>query len=119
MATLKVFDPPMCCSTGVCGVTADTKLAQLAADLAYLKEQGVLVLRYNLRDDVKEFADHPKVLSEMGEENQYLPIFMINDQILSKATYPTREQLTGWLGVAAAAKPAQSSSCCGPSGCCG
>ena len=26
MSTLIVFDPPMCCSTGVCGVTVDPKL---------------------------------------------------------------------------------------------
>ena len=46
--TLQVFDPAMCCSTGVCGPEVDTKLVQFAADLDWLKSQGVIVQRHNL-----------------------------------------------------------------------
>lgn len=30
MKTLKIYDPAMCCPTGVCGTNIDTKLVQLA-----------------------------------------------------------------------------------------
>jgi hypothetical protein len=33
MTTVTVYDPPMCCSTGVCGLQVDPKLAQFAGDL--------------------------------------------------------------------------------------
>ena len=48
MTRLQVFDGPMCCSTGVCGPTVDPRLAQVAADLEWLKTQGVQVERFNL-----------------------------------------------------------------------
>ena len=121
MATLKVFDPPMCCSTGVCGVDVDTRLTQLVADLNYLKEQGVTVQRFNLRDDVTAFTQHPEVIAEMGAENERLPIFMVDGKIVSKQLYPSRDQLAGWVGVAAAGVAPRKSggSCCSPnSGCC-
>lgn len=120
MATLKVFDPPMCCSTGVCGVDVDTRLTQLVADLNYLKEQGVKVERFNLRDDVKVFTQHPDVIAAMGAENEFLPLFMVDGKIVSKQVYPSREQLADWVGVArAAVDSGKSGGCCSPgSGCC-
>jgi len=122
MATLKVFDPPMCCSTGVCGVDVDTRLTQLVADLNYLKEQGVKVERFNLRDNAQAFTNHPEVIAEMGQENEFLPIFMVDGKVVSREVYPSRDQLAKWVGVASVATPASQSggSCCSPgSGCCG
>ena len=48
MPTLTVYEPPMCCSTGVCGPEVDPKLAQFAGDLGWLKQQGIEVERVNL-----------------------------------------------------------------------
>ena len=41
MTKLAVYDPPMCCSTGVCGPAVDPVLPRVAADLDWLKRQGV------------------------------------------------------------------------------
>ena len=41
MKTLEVFDPAMCCPTGICGVNVDPSLVQFAADLQWVAEQGV------------------------------------------------------------------------------
>jgi len=46
--TLKIYDPPMCCSTGVCGPEVDPALVRFAADLKWLESQGVVVERFNL-----------------------------------------------------------------------
>ena len=48
MKKLEVFDPPQCCSTGVCGPSVDPKLVQFAADLHWLANQRLSVERYNL-----------------------------------------------------------------------
>ncbi len=39
--TIEVFDPPMCCSTGVCSPEPDDRLAQFSADLDWLNHQGI------------------------------------------------------------------------------
>jgi hypothetical protein len=46
--TIRVFDPAMCCSTGVCGPSVDPDLARFAADVDWLQKQGVKVERFNL-----------------------------------------------------------------------
>ena len=117
MPTLTIFDPPMCCSTGVCGVNVDTKLSQLAADVAYLKTVGVTVERHNLGSDPAAFTRHPEVLAQMGAENEHLPIFMVDGKIVSRGNYPERVQLCQWVGVSPA--PPVSGGGCGPSCCCG
>ena len=48
MSKLQVFDPAMCCSTGVCGPSVDPALAHFASDLEALKSAGVVVERFNL-----------------------------------------------------------------------
>lgn len=48
MTKLEVYDPAMCCSTGVCGPDVDPALVAFAADLKWVAEQGVEVQRYNL-----------------------------------------------------------------------
>ena len=58
---IEVFDPSMCCSTGVCGTEVDPKLVQFASDLAWLKQQGVLVERFNLAQQQGAFASNPLV----------------------------------------------------------
>lgn len=63
MALLQIFDPPKCCSTSVCGPNVDATLTRFAADLEWLKSQGVEVLRYNLAQEPRVFVDHALVKS--------------------------------------------------------
>lgn len=112
MATLQVFDPPMCCSTGVCGVNVDPQLTQLVADLNFLKQNGITVERFNLKDHLQAFTAHPQVMAEMGEASEFLPIFMWDGKVVCKGAYPSRQQLSKWVGLA-------SGECCSGGNCCG
>ncbi|WP_353562108.1 arsenic metallochaperone ArsD family protein, partial [Longimonas sp.] len=47
MPKIDVFDPPMCCSTGVCGPEADDTLVSFSGALRWLRRHGVEVTRYN------------------------------------------------------------------------
>jgi len=61
----------MCCSTGICGPSVDPQLARFAADLAWLKQQGVAVERFNLSREPAAFADDDAVkaaLETKGEQ---------------------------------------------------
>jgi len=62
MTTIKDFDPPMCCSTGVRGPEVDTRLVQFAADLARFSGRGCKVERYNLSQQPEVFMQHAAVL---------------------------------------------------------
>lgn len=61
MTTIEVFDPPMCCSTGVCGPSVDPALATFASDLDWIATQGAEVTRHNLSQEPKAFAENDRV----------------------------------------------------------
>ncbi len=101
MKSLQVYDPAMCCSTGVCGPSVDPKLVKLAGDLAYLKSRQIQVERFNLGHQPEAFMANPLILQEMGTEAENLPIFVVDGEIKSKGTYPSRQELASWFGIEA------------------
>lgn len=97
MATVEVFDPPMCCSTGVCGPSVDPALATFAADLTWLADQGATVERHNLSQEPKAFAERDLIrglLTERGEDA--LPAVVVGGELRSSGRYPTRTELVEW-----------------------
>jgi len=123
MTTLQVFDKPMCCSTGICGPKVDPVLPKFASDLAWLKDQGVAVERFNLAQQPQAFVSHPDVKDAIRENHELaLPLVRVNGVIVSRGTYPSREQLANWCGVSQskplAVAETVAGSCCGPKGCC-
>lgn len=119
MKKLEVYDPAMCCSTGVCGPNVDPALVAFAADLKWVAEQGVTVQRYNLGQDPQAFATNPVILKELEAGVERLPIIAIDGQIAAIGAYPSRAQLAQKLGLdSVAERPAQRSRCSPGSGCC-
>ena len=123
MKKLEVFDPAMCCSTGVCGVDVDPVLVQFAADLQWVAEQGVEVKRYNLGQEPQAFAGNPAVIKEMEAGMERLPILVVDGAIVATGVYLSRAQLAQKLGIALASEDKPrikvGGSCCNPkSGCC-
>jgi len=118
---IQVFDPPMCCSTGVCGPSVDPELVRFAADIDWLKRQGVDVERNNLSQQPAAFAETPVVMATLKKEgNECLPLTLADGKVVCQGRYPTREMLAGFAGLDAAkadggAEPEASPCCCGPS----
>ena len=118
MKKLEVYDPAMCCSTGVCGPEVDPVLVAFAADLKWVEAQGVTVQRYNLGQEPQAFAANPAVVREMEAGMDRLPIIAVNGQIVSTGAHLSREQLARKLGLTVGEHP-PAASCCSPkSGCC-
>ena len=120
MKKLEVFDPAMCCSTGVCGVDVDQVLVQFNADLQWIAEQGVEVRRYNLSQEPQAFTENTEVLKEIQASIERLPIILVDGQIVATGAYPSRAQLAQKLDLKVSEEntaPAKSSCCCKP-GCC-
>jgi len=117
--TLQIFDPAMCCSTGVCGPEVDTKLVQFAADLDWLKAQGVIVQRHNLSQNPAAFVENEAVKTALTEKGEAaLPVLLLNGKVAATGRYPERGELAAWLNLKATATPVPAkSSCCGGSSC--
>lgn len=121
MKKLEIYEPAMCCSTGVCGVDVDPVLVQFAADLQWLSSQGVEVVRYNLSQQPQAFAANPAVVKEMEAGMDRLPIAVFEGRVVSTGVYLSREQLAQKLGLATLPSPipvAAKSRCCKPGGDC-
>lgn len=126
MTHLDVFDPPMCCSSGVCGPSVDPLLATFAADVDWLTSQGVSVTRYNLAQDPQAFVAHPVVKDLLQRQgDSCLPLVIINGEIVGHGAYPRREELASLAGLTVSAsrvKPrirlSAADGCKPDSGCC-
>ena len=100
MPFIIVYDPPMCCSTGVCGPEVDPKLAQLAGDLNWLKSQGVEVRRLNLAQEPASFVENAAVkalLDRSGSDE--LPAIVVGDKVVVSGRYPGRDELAAMVGL--------------------
>lgn len=118
MITVRVFDPAMCCSTGICGPAVDPQLARFAADLDWLKGQGVSVERFNLAQQPGAFAEDQVVRSTLETKGEAgLPLVRVNGEVKSSGGYPSRSELAAWAGVRVPVTiplTAVSGGCCGP-----
>lgn len=118
MATIQVFDPALCCSTGVCGVEVDQQLVGFSADVDWAKQNGAEIERFNLAQQPMVFAENTVVkafLERSGAEA--LPLILVDGEVALAGRYPNRTELARWTGIAeSAGKPA--SGCCSGSSCC-
>lgn len=99
MKTLQIYDPAMCCPTGVCGPNVDQRLVNLAADIAFLRRKGVAVERFNLGHQPEAFATNPLVVSEMGPAAEHLPLFIVDGVVRAKGETPDRSEFASWFGI--------------------
>lgn len=102
MTAVQVFDPAMCCSTGICGPTVDPKLVRFAADLDWLQSRGVAVERFNLAQQPAAFAADVDVRRELEAKGEdALPLVKVDGKVRGVGIYPTRAALAEWTGIEA------------------
>ena len=100
MKTIEIFDPAMCCPTGLCGTTIDPNLMRIAVIVDTLKKKGVKISRHNLKDEPMVYVTNTKVndlLQSKGVE--VLPITLVDGEVALTGEYPTTRQMAGWSGV--------------------
>lgn len=124
MSKVVIFDPAMCCSTGVCGPSVDPELLRVAAVLGKLKKAGFEVARHNLSSEPQELMRSEAVANALNEKGVgVLPITMVDGKIAKSGSYPTNEEFARVFGVSVdTIKPTvkvKANKCdCGPKGCC-
>jgi hypothetical protein len=100
MRKVEIFDPAMCCSTGVCGPAVDPELTRVASAVYSLEKKEYSIKRYNLANDPGAFADNDVVnhiLHEKGPDA--LPVTLVDNEPVKIGTYPTNEEMAEWFGV--------------------
>lgn len=121
---IEIYDPAMCCPTGVCGPSVDPELVRMQEALRQIRKQapGVIVERYGLSSDPQAFVANTEVAELLKNEGPLcLPLAFADGELVSKGRYPDNEQLQAILkrdGVdVTLGEKKKSACCCGP-GCC-
>ncbi len=100
MKKIQIFDPALCCSTGVCGVDVEQALVSFAADVSWAKENGAKIERFNLAQQPMAFAENASVkgfLERSGQES--LPLVLVDGEVALAGRYP-QAQLNWRAGLA-------------------
>lgn len=121
MKQLEIFDPAMCCPTGVCGPSIDPELMRMATVINSLKEKGIIIKRHGLSNEPQDFIAN-KVISDLLQKEgaEVLPVTLVDGVVAKTKAYPTNAEIEKWLETEIDSKPSiiTSSCCCGPKGCC-
>jgi len=102
MKKMQIFEPAMCCPTGLCGVGVDPELLRISAVLNSLKKNGVTVDRFNLTDAPMEFINNEavnKLINTHGVEK--LPVTVVDGEIVITGRYPANEDFISLLQIPA------------------
>ncbi|GER93813.1 arsenical resistance operon transcriptional repressor ArsD [hot springs metagenome] len=97
---IEIYDPAMCCSSGLCGPSIDPVLVKMNDAVMALKKQGVEVERFNLAQQPKAFMENPEVKSLLTKNGKkILPITLIDGKVFKTGEYPSYEELCQALGI--------------------
>ena len=89
-ARVEIFDPPMCCSTGVCGPTIDPELLDVNEMILTLQGEGIPIARYQMASHAQAFVSHREVFRLVREQQlSALPITVVNGRVIKVGAYPT------------------------------
>ncbi|HVI41526.1 MAG TPA: arsenite efflux transporter metallochaperone ArsD, partial [Anaerovoracaceae bacterium] len=100
MKKITIYEPAMCCPTGLCGVSIDPELLRISTLQNTLKKNGVEMQRFNLSNSPQEFINNKEVnkfINENGAEK--LPLTLIDDEIVVTGRYPTDEEIAKLINV--------------------
>ena len=95
---VEIYDPPMCCPTGLCGPTLDQTLLDVSDMIQMLQDEGVQVERYQLSSQPHKFTKNPAILNLVRAKHMdALPITTVRGQIVKVGSYPTLSEVRAFL----------------------
>lgn len=98
MRGVEIFDPPMCCPTGICGPTVDPVLLDVQEMIQQLKEDGIPVQRYAINTNPNAFLENPEVARLIQERKMAaLPITVVNGVVIKTGSYPSLAEIRSAL----------------------
>lgn len=122
MTKIEVFDPALCCSSGVCGVDVDQQLVDFSAAVEWARQQGAQIERFNLAQQPMAFAQNAVIKAQLARWGDgALPVTLVAGELVLAGSYPSRDDLARWAGLAVATpgpEPTPATSACACTGGC-
>ena len=113
MKKIEIYDPAMCCSTGVCGPSVDTELLRVATVVDNLKKQGVDISRHNLASEPQDFVSNKTINDLLMQDNDILPVTLVDGEVVKSKSHLTNEEFTKYTGIMIVSVPQAAESGCG------
>ena len=121
---IEIYDPALCCPTGVCGPSVDPELIRIQESLRQIRKQApdVQVERYSLTTNPQAFVSNPAVGELLKNDGmQCFPLTFVDGELIEKGRYPSNDQLATLLKQAghdlSLGGTPQGSCACGPKCC--
>jgi hypothetical protein len=100
MKNMQIFEPAMCCDTGLCGVGIDPELLRISTVLNSLSKNGVTVERFNLSSAPQVFVTNKVVNNFVREKGvEELPLITLDGEVIMTGRYPTNDEFVTLLNV--------------------
>ncbi len=100
MKKMSIYEPAMCCPTGLCGVSVDPELLRISTVLNTLKKNGIEVKRFNLSNSPQEFVNNQLVNDFLNTKGiSGLPIIVLDGEVVITGRYPTNEEFEKLLDI--------------------
>lgn len=97
---IEIFEPTMCCSSGICGPSVDENLVKISENIEILKSEfeGLVVERYQPQTHAMKFMANMEVGRLIRESGQkILPITVIDGKVIKTGVYPKLDELKSSL----------------------
>lgn len=93
---IEIFEPTMCCSSGICGPSVDENLVKISEIIEVLKNEfeGIIIERYQPQTHAMRFMANievGKLVKENGQ--QILPITVVNGKVIKSGEYVSLQEL--------------------------
>ncbi len=89
-----LYEPNLCCPTGVCGPNPDLALIALQDAIDKAKEHGIETERLQITSYPRRFTQNAEVMKLMQQQQlKALPITEIDGEIIKVGKYPTLEEI--------------------------
>lgn len=95
--TIEIYDPPMCCPTGLCGPDIDPALLDINEAILKMKKEfdgKVKIERYLLSQQGPKFMQQPEVMKRLQSNGvEALPLTLVDGRVVKEKSYPSFDEL--------------------------
>lgn len=101
--TIEIYDPPMCCASGLCGPDIDPALLDINEAILKVKKEfdgKVKIERYLLSQQGPKFMQQPEVMKRLQINGvEILPLTLVDGRVVKEKSYPTFDEIKNYVGM--------------------
>ena len=98
---IEIFDPPLCCPSGLCGPDIDPALLDINEALLKIKKDSngsVNVERYLLSQQGPKFMQQPEVMKRLQANGvAMLPLTLVDGKVVKEKEYPSYDEIIRYI----------------------